>query len=99
MKYRSEGGREFKKVVATAEREKTRILASAYREAERIKAEGDARAMEIYADAFTRHPQFYKFTRTLSAYEKILDGDTTVFLPADAEIFRLLDGRQPAGEK
>jgi membrane protease subunit HflC len=96
MKYRSEGEREFKKVVAGADREKTRILAEAYREAERVKAQGDTEAMQIYADAFVRHPQFYKFTRTLNAYEKILDGNTTVFLPADAEIFRVLDGR-PAG--
>jgi membrane protease subunit HflC len=97
MKFRSEGEREFKKVVAAADRERTRILAEAYREAERVKAQGDAEAMQIYADAFARHPQFYKFTRTLSAYEKILDGNTTVFLPADAEVFRLLDRRQPGG--
>jgi membrane protease subunit HflC len=96
MKYRSEGERELKKLVAAADREKTRVLAEAYREAERIKAEGDAQAMQIYADAFARNPQFYKFTRTLNAYEKILDGNTTVFLPADAEIFRVLD-RRPAG--
>jgi membrane protease subunit HflC len=96
MKFRSEGEREFKKVVAAADREKTRILAEAYREAERVKAQGDTEAMQIYADAFVRHPQFYKFTRTLNAYEKILDGNTTVFLPADAEIFRVLDQR-PAG--
>jgi membrane protease subunit HflC len=96
MKYRSEGEREFRKLVAVAEREKTRILAEAYREAERLKAEGDAHAMQIYADAFGRGPQFYKFTRTLTAYEKMLDGNTTIFLPADAEIFRILDGR-PAG--
>jgi membrane protease subunit HflC len=97
MKYRSEGEREFKKLVAAADREKTRILAEAYREAERVKAEGDAHAMQIYADAFGRSPEFYKFTRTLSAYEKILDGNTTVFLPADAEIFRVLDGRPARG--
>jgi membrane protease subunit HflC len=96
MKYRSEGEREFKKVVAAADREKTRILAEAYREAERVRAQGDAEAMQIYADAFMRHPPFYKFTRTLNAYEKILDGNTTVFLPADAEIFRALD-RRPGG--
>src|SRR5439155_1564071 len=41
MTYRSEGEREFKKVVAEAEREKTRILAEAYREAERTKGAGD----------------------------------------------------------
>jgi membrane protease subunit HflC len=96
MKYRSEGEREFRKLVAAADRERTRILAEAYREAERLKAEGDAHAMQIYADAFGRGPQFYKFTRTLNAYEKILDGNTTIFLPADAEIFKILDGR-PAG--
>jgi membrane protease subunit HflC len=90
MKYRSEGEREFKKVVAEAERGKTRILAEAYREAERIKGEGDAQAMRIYAEAFARNPQLYKFRRTLGAYEKILDGNTTLFLPADADVFRLL---------
>jgi membrane protease subunit HflC len=93
MKFRSEGERELKKLVAAADRQKTRILAEAYREAERLKAEGDAQAMQIYADAFGRGPQFYKFTRTLNAYEKILDGNTTIFLPADAEVFRILDGR------
>jgi modulator of FtsH protease HflC len=96
MKYRSEGERELKKLVAAADRQKTRILAEAYREAERLKAEGDAQAMQIYADAFGRGPQFYKFTRTLNAYEKMLDGNTTIFLPADAELFRILDGR-PVG--
>jgi len=81
---------EFKKVVAEADREKTRILAEAYREAGRTKGEGDARAMRIYAEAFGKNPQLYKFRRTLQAYETILGGNTTIFLPADAEVFRLL---------
>jgi modulator of FtsH protease HflC len=89
-KYRSEGEREFKKVVAEADREKVQILAEAYREAERTKAEGDAEATRIYAEAFSRNPQLYKFRRTLQAYEKILDANTVVFLPADADPLRLL---------
>lgn len=99
MKYRSEGEREFKKVVADADREKTRILAEAYREAERTKGEGDAQAMRIYAEAFAKNPQLYKFRRTLQAYEKILAGNTTIFLPADAEVFRLLgdEGKSKTG--
>jgi modulator of FtsH protease HflC len=99
MKYRSEGEREFKKVVAEADSEKTRILAEAYREAERIKAEGDAKGMRIYAEAFGKNPQLYKFRRTLQAYEKILGGNTTIFLPADAEVFRLLgdEGKSKTG--
>ena len=96
LKYRSEGEREFKKVVAEAEHEKTRTLAEAYREAERAKGEGDAQAMRIYADAFGKNPQFYKFRRTLQAYERILDANTIVFLPADAEIFQILSSdRKP----
>ena len=90
MQYRSEGEREFKKVVAEADREKARILAEAYREAERIKGDGDATAMRIYAEAFGKNPQLYKFRRTLQAYEKLLGGNTTIFFPADAEVFRLL---------
>jgi modulator of FtsH protease HflC len=89
-KFRSEGEREFKKVVAEADREKTRTLAEAYREAERIKGEGDAQATRIYAEAFGKNSQLYKFRRTLQAYEKIFEGNTTIFLPADAEVFRLL---------
>jgi modulator of FtsH protease HflC len=92
IKHRSEGEREFKKVAAEAERGKTRILAEAYREAERVKGEGDAQAMRIYAEAFAKNPQLYKFRRTLGAYEKILDGNTTLFLPADSDVYRLLSG-------
>src|SRR5260370_24921839 len=88
--YRSEGEREFKKVVAQADREKTRILAEAYREAERTKGEGDARAMRIYAEAFGKNPQLYTFRRMLQAYEKILGGNTTIVLPAHSAVFRLL---------
>jgi membrane protease subunit HflC len=100
MQYRSEGEREFKKVIAAAEREKTRIMAAAYREAEHIKGEGDAQATRIYAEAFGKNLGFYKFLRTLQAYEKFLDGHTTMFLPAEAEVFHILNSHRPpqAGE-
>ena len=96
MQRRSEGEREFKKVIAMAGREKTRIMAEAYREAEHTKGEGDAQATRIYAEAFGQNRQFYEFLRTLQAYEKILDANTTIFFPADAEIFQSLNShRQP----
>ena len=91
MRHRSEGGREFKKLIAAGERKKGYILAEAYKEAERLKGAGDAEAMRIYAKAFRANPPFYKFLRTLEAYEKFLDANTTVFFPADAEALQLLD--------
>jgi modulator of FtsH protease HflC len=94
VQYRSEGEREFKKVIAAAEREKTRIMAEAHREAEQTKGEGDAEATRIYAEAFSQNRQFYKFLRTLQAYEKFLDAHTTIFFPADAEIFHILNSNR-----
>jgi modulator of FtsH protease HflC len=88
--FRSEGERDAKRLIAEAEREKTRTTAEAYAEAARIRAEGEAQAMGIYADALERNSAFYKFLRTLQAYEKLLDDKTTLFLPADAEILAIL---------
>jgi membrane protease subunit HflC len=88
--YRSSGELESKKIIAQAEREKTRIETDAYVQAQRSRAEGDAEASGIYAAAFSRDPEFYKFLRTLQAYEKVLDENTTLFLPAGAEVFEML---------
>lgn len=105
--FRSEGERDSKRIIAAAEREKSRILAEAYERAQLTRAEGEAEAMRTYATAFSQDPGFYRFLRTLQAYDKILDDGTTLFLPADAEIFGMLhdgeaapegpDGLPPAG--
>jgi membrane protease subunit HflC len=58
---------------------------------ERMKAERGKMAKEYrtYGE-FSKNPAFYKFLRTLQAYEKFLDESTTLFLPADAEVLRML---------
>jgi membrane protease subunit HflC len=88
--FRSEGERDATRMIAEADRETTRIAAAAEREAAAIRAEGEAGAMRIYAEAFERDETFYKFLRSLQAYERFLDDQTTLFLPADAEIFAIL---------
>ena len=88
--YRSAGELQGRKIIAQADREKSQIEAEAYAQAQRIKAEGDAEAMRIYSAAFSRNPNFYKFVRTLQAYEKIMDDSTTLFLPAGAEVLRVI---------
>lgn len=100
--YRSEGERDAARLIAQADGEKTRIMADAYERAQVIRAEGEAEAIRVYGDGFGEDARFYKFLRTLEAYRKILDETTTLFLPADAEIFGLLqfeplpgDGQAP----
>jgi len=88
--YRTIGALEARKIIAQADRERTRIEAESSATAQRLRAEGDAEAARIYAAAFARDPAFYKFRRTLEAYGKFLDESTTVFLPAEAEVLRVL---------
>jgi membrane protease subunit HflC len=88
--YRSLGEFEARKITAEAEHEKTVIEADAASEAEHIRAQGDAEASRTYAAAFTQDPKLYAFLRTLRAYEKILDEKTTLFLPGDADVLRML---------
>jgi modulator of FtsH protease HflC len=87
---RSAGELEAKKIVAMADHEKSGIDADAAEEAERVKAEGDAEASRTYAAAFGQDPKFYEFVRILRAYDKVIDDKTTIFLPADVDILRML---------
>ena len=40
-------------------------------------------------------PDFYRFVRTLEAYDKIIDKNTTIVLPADSPLMKGLDRRGP----
>jgi membrane protease subunit HflC len=88
--YRTAGELAGRKIIAQADREKARIEAEAYAEAQRIRAEGDAEATRLYSAAFSRDAGFYKFVRTLQTYEKIMDESTTLFLPAQSEVLRII---------
>ncbi|NIA14489.1 MAG: protease modulator HflC [Nitrospiraceae bacterium] len=98
-KYRSEGSEEAAKIRAEARKEEKGILSEAYKKAETVKGEGDAEAIRIYAEAFQKDPDFYRFVRTLEAYEKIIDNKTTAILPADSELFQYLGQGKPARGK
>jgi modulator of FtsH protease HflC len=87
---RSAGELEARKIIAEADHEKTRIDAEAAAQAERTKAAGDAQASRIYAAAFGQNPKLYEFIRTLRAYDKLLDDKTTLFLPTDVDLLRML---------
>lgn len=89
-KFRSEGSEEAQKIRAATDRDKTIILADAYREAEKIRGEGDAKAVQVYARSYSSDPKFYEFVRTLDAYKKVVDDKTTLVLPSDSKLFKLL---------
>jgi membrane protease subunit HflC len=89
-KFRSEGDEEAQKIRASTEKDKTIILAVAYKESQEIRGLGEAQALEIYAKAFNKDVDFYEFLRTLEAYKKVIDDKTTLVLPADSKLFKML---------
>jgi modulator of FtsH protease HflC len=98
MQYRAEGEEQALAIRANADRQKEEILSAAYKEAETIRGKGDAEATRIYGEAYSRNPQFYKLTRTLESYKKILDDKTTIILSSDSDLLRILTKGQ-AGAK
>lgn len=90
-KYRSEGTEEASMIRADADKEKKIILSQAYEKEQILKGEGDAQAIRIYADAFQKDPEFYKFLRSLEAYEKFIDNKTTAILSTDTDILEYFE--------
>lgn len=92
-KYRAEGQEKALEIISEAERNKTIILAKAYERAEKINGEGDAEALKIYASAYNKDPEFYKFTRTLSAYDTIFNGKgkNTLIITTESELFQYMN--------
>jgi len=90
MQYRSEGEEEGLKIRAAAEKAKSGILGEAYKTSQQIRGEGEARAARIYGEGLSRAPSFYQFVRSIDAMKKSVDKDTTLVLPVDSDLFRLL---------
>jgi len=95
--FRSEGEEQALGIRAEADRERARLLAEAERKAAEIRGGAEAEAAHIYADALATDPDFYRFVRTLEAYDKIIDKETTLILPADSPLMKALLGGSSSG--
>lgn len=96
--FRSEGEGEARAIIGDKERDLAQIRSEARREAQEIRGRADAEATRIYAQAFNRNRQtreLYEFLRTMEAFEKTMDDNTTVILSTDGDFFRFLQRYNP----
>jgi len=89
-RYRSEGAEEAQKIRSEAEKEREIIRAEAYKISQTNMGEGDAKAFRIYAQAYQKDVEFFEFMRTMEAYKKALDKETTLVLSPDSEFLKYL---------
>ncbi|AGH37760.1 protease modulator HflC [Bibersteinia trehalosi] len=90
--HRSQGEEKAEGIRADVDRKVVLILANANKTAEELKGAGDAEAAKIYADAFSQEPEFYRFIRSLKAYEEsFAEGSNNIMLlKPDSEFFRFM---------
>ena len=89
--YRAQGQELALGIRADADRQTVVIEAEAYRDAERLRGDGDARSASIYASAFNKDPEFYEFTRSMSAYARVFsDKSSMLVLDPNSEFFKYL---------
>jgi membrane protease subunit HflC len=86
--FRAEGSEEAQKIRADAEKQKVVLVAESKRKAEALRGDGDGQAIKIYSDAFGQDEKFFKFYRSMLAYENTFSNDgTTMLLSPDSDFF------------
>jgi membrane protease subunit HflC len=93
QRFRSEGEGEAARINGRKERDINEIESAAYKKIQQIHGEADAKATEIYAQAYTQKPEaaeFFKFTKSMETYRKILNQDATIVMSTNSDLFELL---------
>ena len=86
--FRAEGAEEAQKIRADAEKQKVVLVAESKRKAEALRGNGDGEAIKIYSIAFGQDENFFKFYRSMLAYENtFVDDGTTMLLSPDSDFF------------
>ncbi|MFK7754105.1 MAG: protease modulator HflC [Sedimentitalea sp.] len=95
---RARGNEAAQRVRAQADRTVVELTSEAQREAEIIRGEADARRNAIFAEAFSRDVEFFEFYRSLTAYDRALQGNnSSMVLSPDSEFFNYLKSAEGAG--
>ncbi len=98
---RAEGAEEDARIRADVDKRVNVILESAQGEGALLRGEAEQEAITILAEALEKDPEFYDFRRSLEAYRKSLDGETTIVLDPDSDLLKYLQdpsGRPPPGQ-
>lgn len=89
--HRSQGQEQSEIIRATIDAKVTVMLAEAQKNSFEIRGSGDALAAKVYADSYTQDADFYKFFRSLEAYEKSFNSKNDIMvIKPDSDFFHYL---------
>ncbi|MCO4841910.1 MAG: protease modulator HflC [Yoonia sp.] len=87
------------RVRATADRTVVELVSESQRQAEITRGEADAERNAIFAEAFGADPEFFEFYRSMTAYSRALQGNSSMVLSPDNEFFNYLKSDQGAASE
>lgn len=90
QKYLAEGEEEALKIRAKADKVSNEYLSSARKEAAIIKGKADAEAMKIYGSAYSKNLDFYRFLRSLEAYDNIFNEKSVIVLDEKSPVLKTM---------
>ena len=90
--FRAQGQEQYDRITSAAEREATVIRAEARRESEILRGQGEGERTAILNDAYGQDAEFFRFYRSMQAYEQSFDGENSyMVLSTDSDFFRYFD--------
>lgn len=89
-RYLAEGEEKALEIRAEADRESRTLLSEAHRRASIIKGEAEAQAMQIYGEAYGKNRDFFRFLKSLEAYENMFSDETVIILDDDSPLLKTL---------
>ena len=90
---RSIGEGQKAEILGRLERELQEITSTATREATEIRGKADGEATRIYAEAYSSHPEFFAFQKSLESYRNMVSKNTSLVLSSDSDLFRYLENQ------
>lgn len=95
---RAQGEEISRRIRARADRDVTVLTAEATRQSETLRGEGEGERTKILANAFGQDQDFFRFYRSMQAYERGLAASgTRLVISPDSEFFRYFG--DPTGEQ
>jgi modulator of FtsH protease HflC len=86
---RAQGSQMAQTTRARADRDVQIIIGESNKKSEEFRGEGDGVRNRVFAEAFGRDPEFFRFYRSMQAYENGLkQGDTRMILSPNSDFFR-----------
>ena len=89
-RIRSYGKGEQAKIQGKTDKDLKSIESEAYKKVQEIKGRAEAQAINIYAGALREDPSFYRFVRSLEAYEKAIPKSSKLLLSSKSRFWQVL---------